>query len=105
MLLNPFWDIPKQVCKLCFRIGGYTLTASTFSIQYQRFRQLLIQSRQSKGVTQIELARRLERPQSFVSKYENGERRLDLIEFLEISKALNINACKFIGELEKGDDS
>jgi transcriptional regulator with XRE-family HTH domain len=66
---------------------------------------LLIRYRQSKGVTQIELAKQLERPQSFVSKYENGERRLDLIEFLEIAKALNINVCKFINELEKGDAS
>jgi transcriptional regulator with XRE-family HTH domain len=80
----------------------YTITVSSFSAQYQRFRQLLIHHRQSKGITQIQLAKQLERPQSFVSKYENGERRLDLIEFLEIAKVLNINACKFIAELEKG---
>jgi transcriptional regulator with XRE-family HTH domain len=53
----------------------------------------------------MQLAERLKRPQSFVSKYENGERRLDLVEFLEIAKSLNIDAHKFIKELEKGDDS
>ncbi len=51
-------------------------------------RELLIKIRHTKNLTQIEVAERLNKPQSFVSKYENGERRLDIIEFLEVCKAL-----------------
>ena len=40
-----------------------------------------------------------------MSKYENGERRLDLIEFLEIAKALDVDSCKFINELEQQERS
>jgi transcriptional regulator with XRE-family HTH domain len=67
--------------------------------KYEKFRKLLIESRLKQGVTQSELAKRLGRPQSFVSKYENGERRLDLIEFLEISSTLGIDPLDFIKEL------
>jgi len=43
-------------------------------------------ARKNAGVTQAELARKLGRPQSFVSKIESGERRIDVIEFLQIAK-------------------
>ena len=43
------------------------------------------------GITQQELAKRLKKPQSFVSKYENGERRLDVVEFLEVATALGFD--------------
>jgi transcriptional regulator with XRE-family HTH domain len=49
-----------------------------------------VEARVAAGVTQIELAERLGRPQSFVSKVEGGDRRLDVIEFLQITKALNV---------------
>lgn len=42
---------------------------------------------------------KLSRPQSYVSKYERGERRLDLIEFLEIAEALEIDPLAFIEKL------
>jgi transcriptional regulator with XRE-family HTH domain len=49
-----------------------------------------VEARVAAGVTQIELAERLGRPQSFVSKVEGGDRRLDVIEFLQITTALNV---------------
>jgi transcriptional regulator with XRE-family HTH domain len=42
-------------------------------------------------VTQLELATRLGRPQSFISKIESGDRRLDVIEFLQITTALKVD--------------
>lgn len=53
-----------------------------------RFRSFLKKIRKESGLSQQELADRLKRPQSFVSKYERGERKLDFIETVEICEAL-----------------
>lgn len=45
--------------------------------------------RREKGLTQSQVAARLRRPQSFVSKYESGERRLDLVELRAVAEALD----------------
>ena len=61
---------------------------------------LLIESRKGIGMTQTELAGALDKPQSFVSKYERGERRLDVIEFLEVIDALRLDGSDFIQHLQ-----
>lgn len=62
---------------------------------------MLIDARVAGGLTQAELARRLGRHQSFVSKYERGERRIDVIEFIALAKALNLDPGKVIGRLQR----
>ena len=62
---------------------------SVHTEQYQRFCELITEARKKSGLTQADVAAKLGRPQSYVSKYENGERRLDVVEFLEIMKALD----------------
>ena len=54
------------------------------------------------GKTQQQLSEALGKPQSFVSKYENGERRLDLIEAIDICKALSADPHELINVLLKG---
>jgi transcriptional regulator with XRE-family HTH domain len=78
------------------------VTSSVFTHQYALLRQLLINARQRHGLSQSELARRLGKPQSFVSKYERGERRLDLVEFLEVAAALEENPRNLLEELLNG---
>lgn len=56
-------------------------------------------ARKIAGLTQAELAARLGRPQSFVSKYKRGERRLDVIEFLEVAKAVGVDAVRILRQL------
>lgn len=51
----------------------------------------MIKARKDAGLTQQELADKIKRPQSFVAKYERGERRLDLIELIEIGGHLNLD--------------
>ncbi len=60
------------------------------------FLSLLVQARETAGMTQQQLADKLERPQSFVSKVENGERRLDVIEFLEFCRLLKADPCEIL---------
>jgi transcriptional regulator with XRE-family HTH domain len=71
-----------------------------FSAGQERFLNLLRQVRERAGVTQVELARKLKVPQSFVSKIETGERRVDIVELELICKALGISLTKFVQKFE-----
>jgi transcriptional regulator with XRE-family HTH domain len=64
------------------------LPSSVFTQRHQEFIQFLVTARKAAGITQVELAALLGRPQSFVSKVERGERRVDVIEFCQIAEAL-----------------
>ena len=70
--------------------------ASIFRSDYQQFLLQLIAARKSAGFTQDVLATRIEKKQSFISKYERGERRLDVVEFIHIAKAIGIDPIVFI---------
>jgi transcriptional regulator with XRE-family HTH domain len=63
-------------------------------------RELLIEARSRAGLTQVAVAERLGRPQSFVSKYEVGERRLDVVEFLEVCAAVGADPVKILRQVE-----
>lgn len=64
-------------------------------------RGLLVAARRKAELTQVDVAKRLGKPQSFVAKYEGGERRLDVIEFLAVTKALGADARAIIRDLLK----
>lgn len=72
---------------------------SNFTARYEMLRGLLIEARENAALSQAELAARLNRPQSFVSKYERGERRIDVEEFLQIAEALLTDPRKILNEL------
>lgn len=74
----------------------------TFVDEYERFRSRLAQARQVRGITQTELAARLGRPQSYISKIERGERKIDLIELFELCEALELPPLELIAEVYKG---
>lgn len=74
---------------------------SIHSETYQRFTELLVHARKDAGLTQQQLADRLGKPQSFVAKYERGERRLDVVEFLEITEALECDPVTVVQSLEE----
>jgi transcriptional regulator with XRE-family HTH domain len=62
---------------------------------------LLRQIRLGAGLRQEDLAERLEEPQSFVSKYESGERRLDLIELRQICQAVGVTLLELVRRYEE----
>ena len=66
-----------------------------------RLQELLRSERIAAGLKQEEVARRLRRPQSFVSNYEGGERRLNVIELIDICEAIGIDPRRIMGELIK----
>lgn len=67
--------------------------------RYDRVRAVLADARRAANLTQRELAGRLGRPQSFVAKYEGGERRIDVVEFAEICEAIGIDPNATLSEI------
>jgi transcriptional regulator with XRE-family HTH domain len=65
-----------------------------------RFCELMIKARKAAGLTQRKLADRLHKPQSFVAKYEGGERRIDVVEFLTVCQAMRVDPAKLLKELK-----
>ncbi len=78
------------------------MTRSVFTVAYARMCELLIAGRRAQGMTQADVAQALGRPQSFVAKYERGERRLDLVEFLEVAAVLRLDADAVVAEVRAG---
>ena len=72
------------------------------SPDYRSVIETLIQVRIDQGVSQRELGRRLGKPPSFPNKIENFERRLDVLEFIAIARALGIAPDELMGRLAKG---
>ena len=69
----------------------------TFRQQYRLFLERLRAARREARLTQVEVARRLARPQSFVSKCESGERRVDIIELAEFAQLYRKPLSFFVG--------
>jgi transcriptional regulator with XRE-family HTH domain len=66
------------------------------SPEYARLIELLVAVRHAAGVRQHALAKKLGRPQSFIAKYEGGERRLDVVEFIAIARAMGADPLKLL---------
>ena len=68
--------------------------------KYERLRLLLIEAREEAGLTQVELGKKLHRPQSFISKIERGLRSVDVVEFIEIARAIGFEPSDLLHKLE-----
>jgi transcriptional regulator with XRE-family HTH domain len=60
----------------------------------------MVKARKAAGLTQRELADRLRKPPSFVAKYEGGERRIDVVEFLTVCQAIGADSAKLLKALK-----
>lgn len=91
---------------------GYTILGYSFEFvkktlnkkEYKILLEQLYRLRLSSGLRQSDLADKIKTPQSFISKIESGERKIDLIELREICIALGSNLKEFINEFEKALD-
>lgn len=75
------------------------MSSSLQSPTYQELRRLLTEARRNAGLTQTQVADKLKRPQSFISKWEGAQRHLDIVEFLALCDALNVSAIDVIANL------
>ena len=73
---------------------------SIYEDAYRALLTALVEARTDAGLTQQQLAEKLGRPQSFVSKVEHGDRRLDVIEFLEICRLLRCDPYALLKDIE-----
>jgi len=80
-------------------IGG--MKKSTHSPEYAEVLKTLVTMRKAAGLTQRELAKIMKREQSFIWRIENGERRLDVVEFHWICKALGFSSDKQYAHLAR----
>src|SRR4051794_31092200 len=97
------WCAPRVYPILGYPVSGLLLVwmrKSIHSPQQMVLLRLLRDLRVEAGLRQDELAARLGRPQSFVSKYETGERRLDVLELRTICIALDTDVRQFVARLE-----
>lgn len=74
---------------------------SVYTDEYQVVIALLREIRTDAGVTQVELAEMLGQSQSFVSKYERGDRRLDIVQLRTVCHTLGTELPKFVDQLER----
>lgn len=77
------------------------LTKSLHSPEHEALCGLLLAARRKAGLTQQIVAKRLKKPQSFVAKIEGGERRLDVIEFITLTQAIEADPVNILKALKK----
>lgn len=75
--------------------------STIYSPEHRQFVALLRELREAAGLTQEQLAQRLERDQPWVSVIESGQRRVDVIELREICRALAVHPVDFMVMLEQ----
>jgi len=77
------------------------MAKAKFTPSYDRLKRLLIEARDHAGLRQIDVARRLGLHQSYVSKVESGERRLDVVEFLRYARAIDADPIRILREISR----
>ena len=74
---------------------------SVYTEEYEAVKVLLKEIRNEAGVTQVQLAEMLDQSQPFVSMYESGDRRLDIIQLRTVCNTLNVPLSDFVSRLEE----
>ena len=69
--------------------------------RHRKLRELLVARRKAAGLTQTVVATRLGKPPSYVAKYEGGDRRLDVLEYLDVAAAIGFDPCGLIRALQR----
>lgn len=76
------------------------LEKTIYTREYAAVLRLLRTARETAGITQVDLAKQLGQTQSFVSKIERGDRRLDIIQLRTILRNFDLTLPRFVDQLE-----
>ena len=74
---------------------------SLFTRKHTQLRKLLAKARKDAKLTQVQVAARLHRRQAYISRIERGERRVDVVEFIDLARAIGFDPAKFIADFER----
>lgn len=80
------------------------LPKSLYTPTYERFLAELRRARTAAGITQVQAAEKLGRPQSFISNCESGERRVDVAEFLVLCELYAADPCEILRSISRKSD-
>lgn len=97
---SQFWTIQNLTLTSGFS-KGKSVGRSIHSKEYARLIELLRRTRETNGLTQIQVAKKIKVSQSQFSKFERGELRLDVVQLRELCIALNTTLIAFVEQFEK----
>ena len=69
------------------------------SPRYQALRELIREERKARGITQVQVAMKLNRPQSYVADFERRERRIDVVEYLALANAIGFDPLALLADV------
>ncbi|PTY01666.1 XRE family transcriptional regulator [Verrucomicrobia bacterium LW23] len=72
-----------------------------YSDEYAAFREMLRTTRERLGLSQEELGEKLGKHQPFIARIEAGQRRLDVVEFIHLMRAMGVSPIEFLKKFEK----
>lgn len=81
-------------------LSGLAALKTIYQDRYQILVQTLVEARKQLKFTQAEVAQQLNKPQSYIAKIEGKDRKLDVLEFIELCKILHLDAQKIIEKLQ-----
>lgn len=96
----PILAYPNIACNMLVFLWKTPMDKSIYSDRYAVFLKLLKGIRESQQVTQSTIAEKFNAPQSFVSKCESGQRRLDVVELMDWCDAVGVSFVDFARQLE-----
>ena len=72
------------------------MVKTIYQESYQAFIKQLVLARKAAGLTQMQVAEKLSKPQSYIAKVEGADRKLDVMEFVELCQAINVDPTTLI---------
>ena len=92
----PKWDYPEEGLRDAVLNSAFAMPKSLNSARHIALMNELAHARKAAKLTQAAVAEALGRPQSYIAKIEGGERRIDVVEFLDLAEALEADPAKLL---------
>ena len=101
VLLVHFGIIHDGILSFAFAKGKGRMEKTIYTREYAVLLRILKEAREKAEMTQVQLAEKLSQSQSFVSKFERGDRRIDVIQLRTICQVIGVSMHDFVQRLEQ----